>query len=216
MEKSKMRKKSSAIRQARLWKICFSFLFLWSLTAYAADTPLALIRQTTERAVTVLRNPSLQGKERAQERAKNFWETVLPEFDSQEIAKRCLSVHWDELNETQKKEFVDLFTELVKHSYQDTLERHVKDAQFSFDHERVDGDSAEVETRVLSPSLKEKALSLNYRLHRTGGKWLIYDVVAENVSLVQNYRNQFNRILKDSSYDGLVQALRKKIQELQA
>ncbi|MGE0681049.1 MAG: phospholipid-binding protein MlaC, partial [Candidatus Binatia bacterium] len=140
----------------------------------------------------------------------------LPRFDSQEIAKRCLSIHWDELNETQQKEFVDLFTKLVKHSYQGTLERHVKDAQFSFDHERIEGDSAEVETRILSPSLEDKALSLNYRLHRTEGKWLIYDVVAENVSLVQNYRNQFSRMLKDSSYDGLVQALRKKIQDLHA
>lgn len=192
------------------------FLLLWSFNAYAAETPLTLVRQTTEQAVAVLRNPDLQGKERAQERAKEFWRIVLPKFDTQEIAKRSLTMHWKELNEAQKKEFVDLFTELVKRSYQDTLERHIKDAQFSFDHERIEGDSAEVETRILSPSLKEQTLSLDYRLHRAGGKWLIYDVVAENVSLVQNYRNQFSRILKNSSYDGLVQALRKKIQELRA
>lgn len=195
---------------------CSLFLLLWPFNAYAVETPLALVRQTTEQAVAVLRNPDLQGKERAQERAKEFWEIVLPDFDTQEIAKRCLSIHWNELNEAQKKEFVDLFTELVKHSYQDTLERHIKDAQFSFDHERIEGDSAEVETRILSPSLKAQTLSLDYRLHRAGGKWLIYDVVAENVSLVQNYRNQFSRILKNSSYDGLVQALRKKIQDLRA
>jgi phospholipid transport system substrate-binding protein len=211
-----MERQMNTIHQVNLGKIGFIFLFLWSLNAHAAETPLALVRQTTEQAVAVLRNPSLQGEEHAQERAEKFWGVVLPKFDSQEIAKRCLSVHWDELNETQKKEFVDLFTELVRHSYQGTLERHVKDAQFSFAHERLEGDSAEVETQVLSPSLKEKALSLNYRLHRTRGEWLIYDVVAENVSLVQNYRNQFNRILKDSSYDGLVQALRKKIQDLRA
>lgn len=211
-----MRKKLHAIQQAHVWKICFIFLFLWSLNAYAVETPLALVHQTTEQAVAVLRNPSLQGEAHAQKRAEKFWGVVLPKFDSQEIAKRCLSVHWTGLNETQQKEFVNLFIELVKHSYQGTLERYAKDAQFSFDHERIEGDSAEVETQILSPSSEEKTLSLNYRLHRTGGKWLIYDIVAENVSLVQNYRNQFSRILKDSSYDGLVQALRKKIQDLRA
>ena len=211
-----MRKNLHPIQQANLWKICFLVLFLWPVNAQAVETPLTLVHQTTEQAVAVLRNPSLQGEEHAQKRTEKFWGVVLPQFDSQEIAKRCLSIHWNELNETQQKEFVHLFIELVKHSYQDTLERHVKDAQFSFDQERIEGDSAEVETRILSSSAEEKTLSLNYRLHRTEGKWLIYDIVAENISLVQNYRNQFSRILKDSSYDGLVQILRKKIQDLHA
>jgi phospholipid transport system substrate-binding protein len=195
------------------WRMTF-FLFplVWSLNAQAAETPITIIRQTTEQAVAVLRNSDLQGDARTEK----FWGVVLPKFDAPEIAKRSLSTHWNELNEAQKKEFVDLFTQLVKHSYQGTLERHVKDSQFTFDQERIEGDSAEVETRILAPASEEKALSLNYRLHRTGGTWLIYDVVAENVSLVQNYRNQFSRILKDSSYDGLVEALKKKIQELQA
>ena len=209
-----MKKPMQAIRQVEWWKTCCLAFLLWPFTAYAVETPLALIRQTTEQAVTVLRDPSFQERDRAHERAEKFWEVILPKFDSQEIAKRCLSIHWNELNEMQKKEFVDLFTELIKHSYHDTLERRVKDAQFAFDHERIEGDSAEVETRVIFPSSEEKEISLNYRLHRISGKWLIYDIVAENVSLVQNYRNQFNRLLQDSSYDGLVQTLRKKIQEL--
>lgn len=205
-----------AICQGRLWTLGFLVLFLWPFNAHAVETPLALIRHTTEQAVAVLRDPALQGPQHAQERTEKFWQVVIPKFDSQEIAKRCLSIHWNELNETQKKEFVDLFTELVKHSYQGTLERHATNAQFSFDREHLEGDSAEVETQVRSSALEEKPLSLNYRLHKIEGQWLIYDIVAENVSLVQNYRNQFSRILKDSSYDGLVQALKKKIQELQA
>jgi phospholipid transport system substrate-binding protein len=195
-----------SFRLASLWKVSFVFLLLWPWNTWATESPLELVRLTTERAVPVLQNPS------PQERGGKFWEIVLPRFDTQEIAKRCLSAHWTELTDEQRKEFVQLFIELVKRSYQGTLERHATGAQFFFDQERIDGDFAEVDTRILAPS-QEKPVSVNYRLHKVGNKWLIYDVVAENVSMVRNYRNQFDRILKESSYAGLVQALRKKIQD---
>lgn len=188
------------------------FLFFGSGIAQAADSPLALVRQTTERAVAVLNNPALQGEAHAQERRENFWQIVLPTFDSHEIAKRCLGPHWSELTTAQQQEFGSLFIELVKRAYQGALDQQTKEAQFFFDEERVEGDIAEVDTRILSPSL-EKALSVTYRLRRADDKWLIYDVVAENVSLVRNYRNQFNRLLKNASYEGLVQALRRKVHE---
>jgi len=195
-----------SFRSVSWWQISWAFLLLWPWNARAAEAPLELVRLTTEQAVAVLRNPSLQ------ERSEKFWEIVLPRFDMQEIAKRSLGTHWNEITEEQKKEFVQLFVELVKRSYQGTLERHATDAQFFFDQERVEGNFAEVNSRILPPS-QEKAVSVNYRLHRVGEQWLIYDVVAENISLVRNYRNQFDRILKESSYEGLVQALRKKVQD---
>ena len=183
---------------------------LWSWNAWAVESPLALVRRTTEQAVAVLQNPSL--KDRPQERAEKFWQIALPIFDTQEIAKRCLGPQWNELTEGQRKEFVQLFIELVKRSYQSTLEHHTSEARFSFDGERTESDFAEVDTRILAPS-QEKPLSINYQLHQVGDKWLIYDVVAENISLVRNYRNQFDRILRDSSYEGLVQAIKKKIKD---
>jgi len=201
---------TKGFRLTTLWKVGFVLLLLWHCSAWAAESPLELVRRTTEQAVAVLQNPSL--KDRPRERSEKFWQITLPRFDTQEIAKRCLGPHWNEITEEQRKEFVQLFVELVKRSYQSTLEHHTSDAQFSFDQERIEGDVAEVDTRILAPS-QEKPLSVNYRLHREGDKWLIYDVVAENVSLVRNYRNQFDRILKDSSYEGLVQALKKKIKD---
>ena len=164
----------------------------------------------SEQAVAVLQDPSL--KDRLQERSEKFWQIVLPRFDTQEIARRCLGPHWNKLTEEQRKEFVRLFVELLKRSYQNTLDRHTSDTRFSFDDERIEGDFAEVDTRILAPSL-EHPLAVNYRLHKVGETWLIYDVVAENVSMVRNYRTQFDRILKESSYEGLVQALKKKIKD---
>lgn len=207
-----MSKDRAINRYVFLRKMVCAFLFLGAGAVQAADSPLVLVRQTTERAVAVLNNPSLQGEEHAQERRNNFWQIVLPTFDSQEMTKRCLGPHWSELTPTQQQEFGSLFIELVKRAYQGALDHQTKDARFFFDEERVEGDSAEVDTRILSPSL-EKALSVTYRLRRADDKWLIYDVVAENVSLVRNYRNQFNRLLKNASYEGLVQALRRKIQD---
>ena len=201
---------TKSFRLTTLWNVGFVLLLFWCCSAWAAESPLDLVRRTTEQAVAVLQNPSF--KDRPQERAEKFWHITLPVFDTQEIAKRCLGPQWNGITEGQRKEFVQLFIELVKRSYQTTLAHHTSDARFSFDGERTEGDFAEVDTRILAPS-QEKPLSVNYRLHQVGDKWLIYDVVAENVSLVRNYRNQFDRILKDSSYEGLVQALKKKIKD---
>ena len=82
-------------------------------------------------------------------------------------------------------------------------------------HENIEGDYAEVHTRILTPS-HAKPFSVVYRLHREGDTWLIHDVVAEHVSLVQNYRTQFSRIFNKSSGAGLIDALKRKLEELKA
>ena len=191
------------------WKVGCVLLLLWNCNAGAVESPLETVRQATNQAVAILHDPSLTNH--AQERTEKFWQAVLPRFDVQDIAKRCLGPQWNELTENQRQEFVQLFVELVKRSYQSTLEQQTKDAQFSFDQERIEGENAEVDTRILAPA-QGKPITVNYQLHRQEGEWRIYDVVAENVSLVRNYHNQFDRILKKSSYDGLVQALKKKVQ----
>jgi phospholipid transport system substrate-binding protein len=186
-----------------------------SVHAWAADSPLDLIRSTTNQALAVLADSPAPGKEQRQQQLERMWEIVLPRFDTDEIAKRSLGVHWETLTEDQKKEFTHLYMQLIKKNYGSTLERYTKDAQFFFDRENIDDDYAEVDTRIIAPS-QEKPFSVVYRLHRAGGKWLIHDVVAENVSLVQNYRNQFSRIIAQSSAGGLLEALKRKIAELKA
>lgn len=187
----------------------------WSVRAWASDSPLDMIRSTTNRALAVLADPSTQGKEQRQQQLERMWKIILPRFDTAEIAQRSLGVHWRTLTEDQRKEFVRLYTQLVKKNYGSTLERYTRDAQFFFDREDLDGNQAEVHTRIMAPS-QEQPFSVVYRLHRTGDEWLIHDVVAENVSLVQNYRNQFSRIIDKSSSTGLIDALKQKLAELEA
>ena len=205
-----MNLRTRSLLPAALWQVGFFTLLLWPSGAWAAEFPLEVVRTTTAQALAVLQDGSAQG----QERIERIWQTVLPRFDTREIAQRSLGVHWNDLTEEQRQNFVNMFVQLLKKNYSGTVARYAKDAQFFYDGERLDGDFAEVQTRILSSS-QNTCFSISYRLHRRAGKWLVYDVVAENVGMVRNYRNQFNRIIDKSSYEGLVQALGKKIQELE-
>jgi phospholipid transport system substrate-binding protein len=187
-------------------------LFL-AISARAAISPLDMIRSTTDQALKVLTEASDRGHAPSPQQLEKMWEIVLPRFDTQEMSRRVLGVNWDKLTEDQRKEFAPLFIELVKNTYTDTLKRYSTDAKFYFDQEHIEGDHAEVQTRILSPAQSEP-FSVVYRLHREGDAWLVYDVVAENVSLVQNYRNQFSRIMNKSSGAGLIDALKRKLAEL--
>lgn len=195
--------------------VFFVGCLFWSVSAWAANSPLEMIRSSTNQALAVLANPVDRGKEQHQQRIEKMWEIVLPRFDTEEIAQRSLGVNWHKLTEEQRKEFMRLFIQLVKKNYGSTLEHYTADAQFFFDHEQIEGDHAEVQTRILAPS-QGKSFSLVYRLHREGDAWLIHDVVAENISLVQNYRNQFSRLIAKSSGAGLIDALKQKLAKLEA
>ena len=201
--------------RSTLWKAACAGVLVSHVSAWAADSPLAMVRSTIERALAVLQDPTYQRPDHRQARIDKVREIVLPQFDSQEIAKRTLGVYWRDRTEEQRQEFIRLFTQLVEKTYSGTLDRYTNNVQFFFDQERIDGDFAEVDTRILDPG-QNKAFTVTYKLHKVGGKWLIYDVVAENVSMVRNYRNQFNRILSKSSYEELVQSIQNKLKELNA
>ena len=183
--------------------------------ATATDSPLTVIRTTMHEIVAILQDPAYQEPDQSQVRIQKVREVALPQFDSREIAKRTLGIHWRDRTEEQRQEFIRLFTDLIEKTYSSTLDRYRKDTEIFFDREHIDGSYAEVDSRILAPSLK-KTFSLSYRLHLVEGRWLIYDVVIENVSMVRNYRTQFNRIINKSSYENLVQSIESKLKQLAA
>jgi len=201
-------------RSAVFLNIAGSILMSMTINAWAtADSPIETIRMTIQQARAVLEDPNYQGQDHKQQRLAKVKEIVLPQFDSQEVAKRTLSTHWKGLTDEQQQEFVQLFIALVEKTYSHNLDRYNNGVQFFFDHERIEDQFSEVDTRVLDP-VQNRTFSIGYRLHNVNGKWLVYDVVIENVSMVQNYRNQFNRILTKSSYEELIKTLQNKIHEL--
>jgi phospholipid transport system substrate-binding protein len=197
-----------------IWGFVLAGVLIAYVVAETTESPMMMIRTTVEHSMAVLKDPAYQGDGNFQKRIAKIEEIVLPRLDSAEFGRRCLGAHWQKLTEAQRQEFIELFKELIEKAYGGMLDRYPEEVRFSYDEERIDGKFAEVHTQVEN-STQNKSFSVVYRLNLKDGQWLIYDVVAENVSMVRNYRNQFGRILNKSSYEELAQALRRKIQQLE-
>lgn len=208
-----LRKQNKQQLYSGAWSVVLVGMLIAQAQAVATESPMTTIRTTVERSMAVLNDPAYRGEENFQKRIEKLEEIVLPRLDSVEFGRRCLGGHWQKLTETQRQEFISLFKTLIEKTYGGMLDRYPEGVRFFYDEERIDGKFAEVHTRVENPA-QNKTFSVVYRLQQKGEKWLIYDVVAENVSMVRNYRNQFSRILAKSSYEDLAQALRRKIQQL--
>lgn len=195
----------------------FALGMAWGIVAilttggWAEESPTALVRSNIEQAMTILEDSSLQGKNRLEKLER----LLLPHVDAPEFARRCLGRHWHELSQAQQQEFIQLFIGLVKKTYGGMLNRYPGGARVTFDQERIEGNFAEVATRIFAP-IREEPFDVRYRMHQPEARWLIYDVVLENVSMVRNYRTQFGRILAKHSVEALIERLRRKIQELEA
>ena len=172
-----------------------------------AGQPTEVVRSVIERALDVLKNPGYS-KSQKHQKVKNI---VDPHFDYQEMAKLSLGATWRSLNGGQQAEFVRLFSELLESSYADKIDKYAQRVKIDYTGEVPEGNRAEVRTVVVRPNDR---FPLDYRLIQEGGTWKVYDVVIEGVSLVNNYRSQFSRIIRQSSYADLVKRLKTKVSEL--
>jgi phospholipid transport system substrate-binding protein len=128
-------------------------------------------------------------------------------FDWQEMARRALAVHWRERTPQEQQEFVGLFRDLVEGTYINRLESAIQEKrEIQYVGEQVEGSRATVKTSVLTK--RNQQVPIDYRLRKADGGWKIYDVLVENISLVNNYRTQFNSIISSSSYNALVEKMR--------
>ncbi|MCS6926442.1 MAG: ABC transporter substrate-binding protein [Candidatus Binatia bacterium] len=195
-----------------LWGLGVAFLMLTG-QGVATESPLVTVRSAIEQAMAVLADPAYQGAEQFQARMRKLEAVVLPHLDTREFGRRCLGVHWQQLTEAQRQEFIELFKQLIEKSYGGMLDRYANGIRVTYERERIEENFAEVDTRIFS-QVREQPFLVTYRLHQVAGRWLLYDVVVENVSMVSNYRNQFHRIISRSSYDELVAAMKRKLAQL--
>ncbi len=186
---------------------------------WATDSPLEAVRSAIERVVLVLNAPENQGPPLRAKRLAQVSEIVRPLFDRREVARRTLGVYWRERTEEQRAEFIEIFTALVEQSYGETFDKqaqkYLDQVELLYDQETIDGNFAEVNTRIFIPS-QNKYFSINYRLHQVAEQWLIYDIIVENISMIRNFRTQFYRIIGKGSYEELVQKLQAKLRQLSA
>lgn len=183
-----------------------SFLLLLPFPLYASEVT-DVIKSTVDDVLKVLKDESLVGQEKTEVRRAKIRGIVKKRFDFEEMAERSLGAHWRRLTESERIEFVDLFSEFVELSYIDKIEAY-NNERVVYTGEMVEGNKAVVKSMVITTQGKE--IPLSYRLLRKGD-WLAYDVQIEGVSLVSNYRSQFNEIIQKYSYDEVVKRLKAKV-----
>ncbi|HWO41621.1 MAG TPA: ABC transporter substrate-binding protein [Candidatus Eisenbacteria bacterium] len=196
----------------RILIVLFFFVFLGSIVAHAvpaafAGEPTEQIRSAIDQGIEILRQAKLDDKRQRSETINRLREIVFPLFDFNEMAKRSLGAHWRRLNPQQQKQFVSAFTELLETTYADKIDLY-EGQTVAYINESVDKDYAQVATRVIGKN--SQAYSVDYKLHRVDGKWKIYDVSAEQISLVNNYRSQFHRVIVNHSFDELLKRIQEK------
>jgi phospholipid transport system substrate-binding protein len=176
-----------------------------------AGAPTDQLRGRVDRVLRVLEDPALKEDVRVAERRAAIRAIAHEIFDFRELSQRALARHWHARTPAERDEFVGLFADLLERSYIGKIEMYSGGDRIQYTSETAEGDQATVRTRIVTKS--ETEIPIDYRLHRVGDRWLVYDVAIEGVSLVANYRAQFNRIIQSSSYGALVAKLAAKKDE---
>lgn len=193
----------------RQWVLSIALMLLASPAAYAG-APLDTMKANVDKVLEIMRDPKLKGAPAKEMRKKQLEKIYQEMFNEVEMSRRTLARHWNDLNGEQRREFVDLFRQVLEKAYGDKI------LSFEYNNEKIvfagedilSANKAEVRTRVITAS---KQIPVDYRLIKDNNRWQVYDVIIENVSLVLNYRNQFNDILASNSPVQLLEILRKKV-----
>jgi phospholipid transport system substrate-binding protein len=193
----------------RLVGFSILMILLFSVPAYAG-VPQDMVQANVNSVLDVLRDPALKpasAKETKKQKLRAIYDRM---FNQVELSKRAMGRNWSKLNAAQQQEFVKLFRQVLEKAYIDKILAYT-DEKIAFEKESMLSETqAEVQTKAITSS---KTIPISYRLILQNGAWGVYDVVIENVSLVQNYRTQFNDILAKNTPEQLLETLRKKVKD---
>jgi phospholipid transport system substrate-binding protein len=176
----------------------------------SAGAPTDQLKSQIDRTIKILDDPELKKPGKQRDRRAAVRQVANDIFDFGETAKRSLARHWAARTQTERDEFVQLFGDLLERSYISKIELYGGE-KIRFVGEAVDPDGAIVKTRLVTR--QDTEIPIDYRMHARGDKWLVYDVLIEGVSLISNYRTQFNKIITTSSYQELVKKMKSKQEE---
>ena len=200
----------SILRYLRI--ILTSVLFFGLMNVCYAGEPLEMVRSSVEKVVAVLKDSRLKSPEKKKERIDRLKEIINPIFDYDEMARRALGAHWRRRTPAEQEEYLTLFRLFIEKVYADKVDLY-EGERIVVGRETIDGDYAEVESKVINARGEENPVI--FRIRRADGKWRVYDAVVENISVVQNYRSQFDRVISKSSYDELRKLLKDKSAQIE-
>jgi len=172
-----------------------------------AVTPTEQLKGSIDKIIPILENPTLKGDDKLKERRAAIRRVATDVFDFTESARRALGPHWERRTAQERQEFSRLLGDLLERTFAARLEQYAGE-RIQYTGESVDGNLATVKTRIITKG--GAALAVDYEVLQRGDRWFVYDVWIEGVSLMQNYRAQFNKIIQTSSYEDLVRKLKAK------
>ena len=195
-----------------VYGVAFGLVLFWGHPAFGAGEATEAMRSTINEVIRILTDEDLNRPEMDGERRRQLEQVIGARFGYEEMAKRTLGKDWTNLSDDERREFVELFKRLLTTTYVNKVEGYSGE-QVVYLVERRKGRYAEVQTKVVSGKVE---IPLDYRLIYKSGDWRVYDVVVDRVSLVKNYRGQFSKVIRSSSYKDLVEKLRTKTAQVEA
>jgi phospholipid transport system substrate-binding protein len=168
------------------------------------------LQATISKIIEILKDPALKGEAATQQRRETLRKVIYEQFSFEKMSQLCLGKHWKDRSNEEKKEFIELFGKLLEDTYLSKIEGYTNE-KVEYLKEVVTDKRAQVNTRIVTEKIE---IPIDYRLYQEkDGSWKVYDLVIEGVSLVGNYRSQFDEILQRDNYEKLIEELKKKIQE---
>jgi phospholipid transport system substrate-binding protein len=190
--------------------VLFFFLFSFSGEVFAESKITSEVKQTIEKVLEIVSDQEL--KKTPSLRRKKLRATIGLRFSYKQMVMRSLAKNYKSRTDKEREEFTGLFKKLLENSYASKIENY-RDEKIKYIEEQVKGKYALVKTQIVR---KDGTIDVDYKLIKEEGKWMVYDFVIEEVSLIRNYRSQFSKIIKTESYGALVSKLSKKISDLEA
>jgi len=197
--------------RARMIGVAVAALVALLAPVAGAGVPTDQLKGAIERVVKTLENPLYKGENRVLERRAAVRKIANEIFDFGEIARRSLGRHWQGRTDAEHEEFVSLFADLLEKSYISKIDQYGGE-KIVYTGEKIESDNSVVSTRLITKNGTE--VPIDYRLVKRGERWLVYDVSIEGVSLVSNYRTQFNKIIQTASYAELIRRMKSKQAEV--
>jgi len=193
----------------RQMTVCILIVFLTIPLASYAATPLETVRADINKVLDVLRDQSLKGEAGKKTKKTKIRALANGMFDYGELSRRTLGLHWKKLDPAQQKEFIDLYASLLEETYANRILSYSNEKVMYGKERSLSEKTVEVQTTIVTTNQTD--IPINYRVINKGGDWKVYDVVIEGVSLINNYRTQFNEILANKPPAALLDILRKKV-----
>jgi phospholipid transport system substrate-binding protein len=186
----------------------FCIIFILYLPVYAADEPLDMAESSVNKVLDALRDPKLKSSSAKEIKKQKLLIIYKTMFNEEEFSRRTLGRNWSKFTPDQQKEFIKLFEQVLEKNYIDKILSYTNEKIEFYKENMLSENQAEVQSRAITSS---KEIPIFYRMIKKNNVWKVYDVIVENVSLVQNYRTQFVDILAKNTPEQLLEILRNKV-----